>query len=79
MSWISVGERLPEVDGHFAFSESAPVLGVIVVQDGPIGPRRVRVVYFVAPTEDESGYWVLLHSDSTRVDVTHWMPLPELP
>jgi hypothetical protein len=64
-SWISVKDRLPEIEGEylaFGYSASDAARWVVVMYD----PR------------DE--FWYELSSDRDWTDdITHWMPLPEPP
>lgn len=71
MKWISVKERLPEKNS----------LVVILHEDEMNLNYRKPPVYF---GKHNGQYWLetLDHSDVTwsgMCNITHWMPLPELP
>ena len=67
LAWIPVGERLPE--------EFTPVLAFSKDNDKPV--TAILAAGFWWSNVDDAGFW------SSNVDwalnVTHWMPLPELP
>ena len=61
--WISSKDRLPKM--------FRGVLGVVRLSEGS---RVVRLVY-----RNPEGMWRYPDSNHDRVEVTHWMPYPELP
>lgn len=73
MEWISVEDRLPEVEEHRYGAESHAVL--VANKDG------VDCGYLTRFRRDGQMHWVT--NDSTVSDeihgVTHWMPIPEPP
>ena len=66
--WISVEERLPEVDARYGEYEYSVEL---LVYDG----LRRRAAYYCHTTKLWHDSW---YEDDT-IEVTHWMPLPEQP
>ena len=79
LKWISVKERLPETDGNY-----------LVYQEGYIVPA-IRVLSFAKDGRKVDKYdfyrewknvWYRYDSEWGHItidDVTHWMPLPEMP
>ncbi len=81
--WISVKERLPEeihridyydkVGGEVSFTESDTVVCRIIYDE--------KIQYVTGIFTD--GQWLLYHDmyngENEKLQVTHWMPLPELP
>ena len=66
--WISVEERLPEVDKRYdGYEYSAELL----VYDG----LRRRAAYYC----HTSGVWYDSRYEDDTFEVTHWMPMPEPP
>lgn len=64
--WIPVGERLPE--------EWWPVLGLIKFHEKEEPPAQ-QVLWYLG-----NGHWrEVWRGDMIENDVTHWLPLPELP
>ena len=66
--WISVEERLPEVDKRYGEYEYSAEL---LVYDG----LRRRSAYYC----HTSGVWYDSRYEDDTFEVTHYMPLPELP
>ena len=66
--WISVEERLPEVDKRYGGYEYSAEL---FVYDG----LRRRAAYYC----HTSGVWYDSRYEDDTFEVTHWMPLPEPP
>lgn len=66
--WISVKDRLPETNLGSAYNYSE----VVAVLTKDVGyPTTARL-------ERYGGRWYCLLSDDSP-EVTHWMPLPEIP
>lgn len=65
MNWISVKDRLPEIEGEYlAFGYSV------------FGAAR----WIVAMYDPRDKCWYELSSDwDWTDDITHWMPLPDMP
>ncbi len=81
MNWIPVEERLPEMDADRKHFSSKSVL-VVYKYDYGGGPQfpAIGIAYFAAVLKDgASGHYCWFLASEIRVDVTHWMPLPELP
>lgn len=66
--WISVDERLPEVDARYDEYEYSAEL---IVYDG----SQKRVAYYCHTTKE----WRDSRYEDDIIEVTHWMPLPEPP
>jgi hypothetical protein len=66
--WISVADALPEV--------GKTVIVCLLMDDGW---RDVDVGYYYAPNIMCEDHWKRTPLDGFCGEVTHWMPLPELP
>lgn len=69
--WISVNERLPDINEHTNLSLSDEVL----VYNPDVA--KVGIAQFVRYEEEGITDWI--SSDGYMVHVTHWMPLPPPP
>ena len=77
--WISVNDRLPDKDGKYLCCHFFANLKYISVCSFAKNLRKVDKYDF--PNENRKGWY---GSDSEygyyeKTNVTHWMPLPELP
>lgn len=71
--WISVEDRLPE--------PSTYVLALTAPGSLSVG-ENVIVADYIHPKREDHGVFVIAYTnydDKDIVNVTHWMPLPELP
>ena len=66
--WIPVAERLPEDAGKFLVLKKAKYLNMYITWLGWYHPKEKCFTYY----DSELG-------EVKISDVTHWMPLPELP
>lgn len=72
--WISVVERLPEVDKRWMDKDTSngyEYSADLLVYDGV----RLRVAYYCHTTT----WWYDSRYEDDIIDVTHWMHLPEPP
>lgn len=69
MEWISVKDKLPQVEDKVLFYSDGYGIRFGYRQatfaNNPKKPRPIK--------------WVVYSSNHYRTDVTHWMPLPEPP
>ena len=68
IGWISVKDRLPE-DGE----------GVLALVSGKCGNVTFESAYELAEYSKKDGWILCYFPEFADPDVSHWMPLPELP
>lgn len=75
--WISVKDRLPELDQEVLVYAVGKVDGFIGHHVYALCNRFVQRIFLSAPGHEMwSSPWDYFHMD---YKITHWMPLPELP
>lgn len=77
MEWIKTSDRMPPSDG-LGFGSSVRVL--IVYRDE--SDLDIMIACFIrTPSDSDQGMWFPDDGDGdlSRDQVTHWMPLPDLP
>ena len=82
MEWISVNDRLPKKDGKYLCVCEGFIVGYKYIDIFEFAKDLYKADKFVFfDKKRQSGFyscdrdWGLIYED----DVTHWMPLPELP
>ena len=70
--WISVKDRLPEKSSTF-------VLALTASGELSVG-RNIIVADYIHPVNEPCGAFIQAYGDELdMLNITHWMPLPELP
>ena len=67
--WISVKDRLPEIDGNV----------LVIVNGRPHKNVTLESAYELAEFSPAFGWIMEMWPEWETPDVTHWMPLPEPP
>ncbi len=72
MEWISVEDKLPEIDEH-----------VLISNGNYVNFGWIDSNYYNYETDELQECWVGANlgwdGDSDKVEVTHWMPIPKPP
>ena len=79
--WISVEDRLPDKNGRYLCCYDLGIVSGKSIGIYSFAKNLRKVDKFDFPNENRKGWY---GSDSEygyyeKTDVTHWMPLPELP
>jgi len=72
MEWISVKDRLPELDSHVLVTDGGDISTAVFLESSPLYPGA-PVQQFVRDCGGSEDW------DLDYAIITHWQPLPDLP